>query len=603
MNAFAPLAPFAETAGELVDDDDFAVANDVLLVAVELAVDFDRLFDVFVNVVKAGRRHRVRFREVARFAAPFAGQLDLLFVVVVLVIFVFDEVVNAVGGPLIRFDFLFLLFGRERADDERRAGFVDENRVGFVDEAKIRLRTLGRTFVFFALFAEHRAEEVGLPFADSTQQEPVAEEVEAELLRGAVGNVALVGFAALVGLLLRLNDADVHPERAVNRAHQLGVAGGEVVVDGREEGAFPGQRSQVERRGRGERFSFAGLHFDDGAVENRDSAQNLNVEVAHSERSIPGFAHQGERFRQDFRQRFAAPSAVPQREAPFAQLVIVQFLHLRFERVDSIEFVRPARKVALGRLGNPTLTSSFSAGRYRAHFASSLNRQTTRRSEFAPQRKRRRSFRTRRSSLLYRQTRFSSIALPDVKKKRRAEFPRRAVVSFESEREKRSVFQNDFQVFASALRNLDDQRRIQRVEVFFRQKVLGNRRVFVPIRFRAVFRHRLFQGAPVDRLHLLLHDRSILARERAVAGTVRRQLELAVLVGAPDRDRVRRVVDRTHLDRRAVDRSAVVKQNARNLDKPGTRARVPAAATDANRQRRARQQRRDAKSESFHFFP
>src|SRR5205085_6979891 len=37
----APLAPFGESTGELVDDDNFAVANEVLAVEEELALNLD----------------------------------------------------------------------------------------------------------------------------------------------------------------------------------------------------------------------------------------------------------------------------------------------------------------------------------------------------------------------------------------------------------------------------------------------------------------------------------------------------------------------------------------------------------------------------------
>ena len=51
MNPFAPFAPFSEPARKFVDDNDFAVPNDVLLVKVEFPIDFDRALDVFVDVV------------------------------------------------------------------------------------------------------------------------------------------------------------------------------------------------------------------------------------------------------------------------------------------------------------------------------------------------------------------------------------------------------------------------------------------------------------------------------------------------------------------------------------------------------------------------
>ena len=94
MNPFAPFAPFAETARKFVDDNDFAVPNDVLLVEVEFPVDFDRAFDVFVDVIEPGRLHRFGLGEPARLLAPFAREFYFALFVVVGVVFVFNEFVN-----------------------------------------------------------------------------------------------------------------------------------------------------------------------------------------------------------------------------------------------------------------------------------------------------------------------------------------------------------------------------------------------------------------------------------------------------------------------------------------------------------------------------
>ena len=64
-------------------------------------------------------------------------QLDLLVVVVVFVVLVVDELRHDFGRPAIRGHDLLDRLVAERADDQRRAGFVDQNAVGFVDEAEV----------------------------------------------------------------------------------------------------------------------------------------------------------------------------------------------------------------------------------------------------------------------------------------------------------------------------------------------------------------------------------------------------------------------------------------------------------------------------------
>ena len=69
VDAGPPLAAFAEAAGEFVDDDDFAIADDVLTIEKHFARDFDRPLDVLVD---GGERHAVQgfgLLQLADFAA------------------------------------------------------------------------------------------------------------------------------------------------------------------------------------------------------------------------------------------------------------------------------------------------------------------------------------------------------------------------------------------------------------------------------------------------------------------------------------------------------------------------------------------------------
>ena len=91
VDAVAPLAPLGQPAGELVDDHDLAVADDVLAVEVVLALDHDRPLDVLVDVDHADGVHGRRLGQHADLLPALAGQLGLLLLVVVLVVVVLDE--------------------------------------------------------------------------------------------------------------------------------------------------------------------------------------------------------------------------------------------------------------------------------------------------------------------------------------------------------------------------------------------------------------------------------------------------------------------------------------------------------------------------------
>ena len=173
---------------------------------------------------------------------------------------------------------------RRAGDDQRRARLVDEDGVHFVDDGERQP----------ALHAVVEAE-----------REVVAQVVEAEFVVGAVGDVAAIGGALLGRVLLVADHADGQAEEAVDRPHPVGVALREVFVDGDDVHAFAGQRVQVRGQRRHQRLAFAGAHLGDAAVVQRESADELHVEVAHLERAARGLADHREGFGRDVVERLA----------------------------------------------------------------------------------------------------------------------------------------------------------------------------------------------------------------------------------------------------------------------------------------------------------
>src|SRR5215472_5352788 len=131
------------------------------------------------------------------------------------------------------------LFGGP-GDDEGRARFVDQNRVDFVDDREV-------------VPALHIVLEVELHV--------VAQVVEPELVVRAVRDVARVGDLPLLIVEVVLNDTDRHAQEAVDAAHPLGVATGEIVVDGDDVNAFALECVEIAREGGDERLAFARLHL------------------------------------------------------------------------------------------------------------------------------------------------------------------------------------------------------------------------------------------------------------------------------------------------------------------------------------------------------
>ena len=114
--------------------------------------------------------------------------------------------------------------GAGAGDDKRGARFVDKNRVDLVHDGK------GMAALHALRCAKHHV---------------VAQVIEAELRVGAVRDICLVGRTLLHERHAVLQKADLHAEEAVDLAHPLRVALGEVIVHGDDVHALTGDRVEV----------------------------------------------------------------------------------------------------------------------------------------------------------------------------------------------------------------------------------------------------------------------------------------------------------------------------------------------------------------------
>ena len=200
-------------------------------------------------------------------------------------------------------------------DDQRGAGLVDEDRVHLVDDRVV------------VLTLHELVEGPG---------HVVAEEVEAELVVRAVGDVRGVLLAAYGRGLARHDDARLHAEEAEHAAHEVGLVGGEEVVDRHHVHAPAGQRVEVGRSGGHEGLALAGLHLRDVALVQRDAAEQLDVVVPLAERASRGLADRGEGLRQEQVQRLAVRMPGPERVRLGTQLRIAERPEVILEEVHGV---------------------------------------------------------------------------------------------------------------------------------------------------------------------------------------------------------------------------------------------------------------------------
>ena len=205
------------------------------------------------------------------------------------------------------------LVGRA-GDDQRRPGLVDQDRVHLVDDREV-VAALDQLVL--------RPRHV------------VAQVVEAELVVGAVGDVARrTARGARPGVIAARMHADRQAEEAVHAAHQLGLVLGQVVVDRDDVHALAGERVEVGRRGGDQRLALTGLHLGDVAQVQRGAAHDLDVEVPLAERALGGLADRGERLGQQVVERLAVRRAGLELVGLPAQLGVGQRDEVVLERVD-----------------------------------------------------------------------------------------------------------------------------------------------------------------------------------------------------------------------------------------------------------------------------
>ena len=321
-----PAPAFHDASGELVDDLDLAVLDDVVDVALVERLGLHRLVEV-VDELRVPRVVEVLDPERALDSVDSRlarrDGLELLVELVVGVVFgtllpLGDELGGNTDEPLrdprevvVRPCRRLRLAG----DDQRRARLVDEDRVHLVDDPVGMARL-------------HRPLE--------RRRHVVAQVVEAELGVRAVRDVGGVRLLALGERHLVADERRPHSERLVDRAHPLGVALRQVVVHRDEVRAARRKGVQVERHRGDEGLALTGLHLGDIALVEHDRTHHLDVEVAHPEAALGRLAHGGEGLEGQLIERFAVLEPLPELDGLGRKLLVGERLEVRLEGGDVV---------------------------------------------------------------------------------------------------------------------------------------------------------------------------------------------------------------------------------------------------------------------------
>ncbi len=168
-------------------------------------------------------------------------------------------------------------------NDQRRARFVNQDRVDLIDDGKIMI-TLEHVLQFRA--------------------HVIAQVIKPKFVIGGVGHIGTIGRLLFFIRLAGDDNPGGQAQKAVNLIHPFRIAPRQIIVDGDDMHAAPGQRVQVNRQGCHKGFPLTGFHFRDVALMQENPAHQLHIKRPQPKRAHSSFAGIGEGFGQQIIQGF-----------------------------------------------------------------------------------------------------------------------------------------------------------------------------------------------------------------------------------------------------------------------------------------------------------
>ena len=297
MQALGVAPALHNAAGELIDDLDLAVDDNILLVTVEHVLRLKGLLqvvdeltrDIGIDVLDA----QVRLDLLQAFVSGRDGVLGLIH----LEVDVRRKTTDGTGEVLISARGL----SAGARDNERSTGLVDKNGVRLVDDSVV---------------------VAALDSLVCAGDHVVAKVVKSELGVRAVSDVSLIGRLLEVELHAVLNKADPHAEEAIDAAHPFRVALRKVIVDGNDVHALARDSVEVTGECGDESLAFTGLHLGDGSPVQGNAADDLNIEVAQARDTARGLSHRGKSLRKQIIKRLAGLIALAEELCLASELLI-----------------------------------------------------------------------------------------------------------------------------------------------------------------------------------------------------------------------------------------------------------------------------------------
>ena len=123
----------------------------------------------------------------------------------------------------------------------------------------------------------------------------VPQVIKTKLVVGSINNIAGVGVPLLGGPLPRANDPDRHAKKIIDGPHPGGIAPRQIVVHGHQVHRITSQRVEVGGQSRNQCLALTGAHFRNLAFMEDDAADQLHIEMPHTQCPLARFANRRKR--------------------------------------------------------------------------------------------------------------------------------------------------------------------------------------------------------------------------------------------------------------------------------------------------------------------
>ena len=322
-----------QTAGEFIHDDDFSVLDHIVDVCVHDAVCLQCLVDVMQqsHIVRIHQIFHVEVLLCLPDAPACDGSSLCLLVDDVIRLFVGFILIQLIvhfhhgGGSQSLGEFVhnrIQLCGLipSAGNDQRGSCLIDQDGVHLIHDGKIV------SALYLVLFINDHV---------------ITQVIKAQLIVGAVCNVAVVCFPALVIVQPVQDAANGQPHKTMHLAHFLGLGLCQIVIDCNDMNALAGQRIQIRCNACHQGLTFTGLHLGDSALMQYGGTDQLYRERTLAKHTVSRLPDCCKCLRKNIIQGLAVAQPLPELYSLFLQrcighglIFILQIQHLVLDRFD-----------------------------------------------------------------------------------------------------------------------------------------------------------------------------------------------------------------------------------------------------------------------------